>query len=264
MRELDIPDEPMQGLVEVGHDREFRGVWIATVYNINWPSAQGLDVAAAQAELLDIIETVEAINLNAIVFQIRPESDAVYASQLEPWSRFLSGTQGGDPGWDPLEFLLAEAHARNIEVHGWINPYRAAASAAAALAQPHIALQEPQHAHSYNGALWMDPGAVEVREHVVDVLLDWWSQQNPDRYIFAGNYLSKLGTAPEWSLDEMLLQVELPRKRRFHVHGCRGWSAKRVAAKRQPTRGSAGARAGGGGPGLGFARHGGGTGYGPA
>ncbi|HLT38025.1 MAG TPA: family 10 glycosylhydrolase, partial [Enhygromyxa sp.] len=339
--DLDVP--PEHELVEVGHDREFRGVWVATVYNINWPSAQGLEVGAAQAELLDIVETVEAINLNAIVFQIRPESDAVYGSELEPWSRFLTGSQGGDPGWDPLAFLLDEAHARNIEVHAWINPYRAAASAAAALAQPHVALQYPQHAHVYGTALWMDPGAVEVREHVVDVivdtvdrypldgihiddyfypypdgsefpddltwtaylqdgglleladwrrdnvnalveelhdsiyaadpdvrfgiapfgiyrpgipagivgfdqyqglyadplhwleqglvdylapqlywptsypqqdyevLLDWWSQQRPDRYIFAGNYLSKLGTEPEWSLDELLLQVELSR-----------------------------------------------------
>lgn len=81
-------------------------------------------------------------------------------------------TQGQDPGWDPLGFLCAEAHARNIEVHAWLNPYRAAASAGAALAAPHIALQAPEHAHVYNGGLWMDPGALEVREHNVDVALD--------------------------------------------------------------------------------------------
>ncbi|KIG14476.1 putative glycoside hydrolase [Enhygromyxa salina] len=339
----DLPDRPMPELVDVDHEREFRAVWVATVYNINWPSNSGLDIGAAQAELIDIVETCEAINLNAIVFQVRPESDALYASQLEPWSRYLTGAQGGDPGWDPLSFLIEQAHARNIEVHGWINPYRAAASAAASLAQPHIALQQPAHAHVYNGGLWMDPGAIPVREHVVDVvidivdrydidgihlddyfypypdgspypddltwnqylqdggmlaladwrrdnvndlveelhdsiyaadpdvrfgiapfgiyrpgipegivgfdqyaqlyadpllwfqqgwvdylapqlywpttyaqqdyevLLDWWTQQNPSRYVFAGNYLSKLGTDADWTLDEMLLQVELSR-----------------------------------------------------
>src|SRR5690606_35764722 len=79
--EPDIPAPPMQELVDVGHEREFRGVWVATVYNINWPSSSGLSVDAAQSELLDIIETCEAINLSAIVFQIRPECDALYSSQ---------------------------------------------------------------------------------------------------------------------------------------------------------------------------------------
>ncbi|MCA9685809.1 MAG: family 10 glycosylhydrolase, partial [Myxococcales bacterium] len=161
-----------QELTEVSHPREFRGVWVATVYNINWPSNAGLSQAAAEAELIEIVDAAAAINLNAVVFQIRPESDALYPSDLEPWSRYLTGTQGGDPGWDPLAFLITEAHARNLEVHGWINPYRAAAGAGSTLAEPHIALQLPQHAHVYGSALWMDPGAVEVREHVVDVVAD--------------------------------------------------------------------------------------------
>lgn len=182
--EPDIPAPPMQELVDVGHEREFRGVWVATVYNINWPSSSGLSVDAAQAELLDIIETCEAINLNAIVFQIRPECDALYSSQLEPWSRYLTGSQGGDPGFDPLTYLIEEAHARNLEVHGWINPYRAAASAASTLAAPHIGLQYPEHTHVYNNARWMDPGAGVIREHVVDVVLDV-----VDRYDIDGIHL---------------------------------------------------------------------------
>lgn len=176
--------EPPPELVEVGHAREFRGVWVTTVWNINWPSSQGLDQAAAEAELIEIVDTAEAINLNAIVFQIRPESDAVYASQLEPWSRFLTGTQGADPGWDPLAFLIEEAHARNLEVHGWINPYRAAVSAGSTLAEPHVALAHPEHAHVYSSYLWMDPGSVAVREHVVDVVVDV-----VDRYAIDGIHL---------------------------------------------------------------------------
>lgn len=336
---------PMQALVEVGHAREFRGVWVATVYNINWPSSAGLGQAEGEAELLAMLDQIAALHLNAIVFQVRPESDAFYDSPLEPWSRYMTGTQGQDPGWDPLAFLCEQAHARNIEVHAWLNPYRAAASAGAPLAQPHIGLQAPEHAHAYGGGLWMDPGALEVREHVVDVvldiverypidgihlddyfypypdpddgefpdaltwdeyladggmlarddwrrdnvnalveelhvaiaaadpdvrfgiapfgiyrpgmpagivgfdqyeglyadpklwleqgwvdylspqlywpttypqqdyelLLDWWTSVNPERHIFAGNYLSKLGTAPEWTLDELLSQVEISR-----------------------------------------------------
>ncbi|NVB36726.1 family 10 glycosylhydrolase [Pseudenhygromyxa sp. WMMC2535] len=161
-----------QELVDVAHAREFRGVWVTTVYNINWPSSAGLGQVAAQAELIEIVEAAAAINLNAIVFQIRPESDAVYASSLEPWSRYLTGSQGSDPGWDPLTFLIEQAHVRNLEVHGWLNPYRAAAGASSALSEPHIALQLPEHAHVYGSALWMDPGSVDVREHVVDVVAD--------------------------------------------------------------------------------------------
>lgn len=161
-----------QDLVAVDHPREFRAAWITTVYNINWPSSAGIDMATAQAELIAILDAAAAINLNAVVFQVRPESDAVYASDLEPWSRFLTGTQGIDPGWDPLTFLVDEGHARNLEVHAWFNPYRAAVGAGSTLAQPHIALQLPEHAHVYGSALWMDPGSIDVREHTVDVVVD--------------------------------------------------------------------------------------------
>ena len=165
-------EEPTPELAEVGHERELRGAWIATVYNINWPSAQGLSVAAMQNELLAYLDVAADYNLNALFVQIRPEGDALYASDLEPWGRWLTGTQGNDPGFDPLEFLLEHAHARGIEVHGWFNPYRAAANANAPLAQPHMALAHPQHAHTYGNLLWMDPGAAVVQDHLVDVVLD--------------------------------------------------------------------------------------------
>lgn len=165
-------DEPPPELAEVGHERELRGAWIATVYNINFPSAQGLPVAAMQDELLAFLDVAVDHNLNVLIVQIRPEGDALYASDLEPWSRYLTGTQGADPGFDPLEFLIEEAHERGVEIHGWFNPYRAAANASAPLVSPHAALTFPQHAHTYGTALWMDPGADPVMEHVVDVVLD--------------------------------------------------------------------------------------------
>ncbi len=166
------PDALPDGLAVVGHAREFRGVWVATVSNIDWPSRRGGSVAEQQAELRAIVDACADAHLNAIVFQVRPEGDALYASTLEPWSRYLTGTQGADPGWDPLAFLVDEAHAHNIEVHAWLNPYRARASQGSSLASSHMAVRLAEHAHDYSNVTWMDPGAEAVRDHTVAVIAD--------------------------------------------------------------------------------------------
>lgn len=168
----DTGDLPEQPLVDVGHDREFRGVWVATVSNINFPSQAGLTAATQQQELVDLLDVMVAHNLNAIVFQVRPESDAFYPSELEPWSRYLTGAQGGDPGFDPLAYLIEQAHPRGIEVHAWFNPYRAKVSLASTIVPPHIALDAPQYAYEYGNLLWMDPGAEVVQDRTIDVILD--------------------------------------------------------------------------------------------
>ncbi len=107
--------------------REFRAAWVATVTNIDWPSRPDLDTWTQQAELLAILNRAVALHLNAIIFQIRPGTDALYVSRLEPWSEYLTGRQGRapEPAWDPLAFAVAEAHRRGIELHAWFNPYRA-------------------------------------------------------------------------------------------------------------------------------------------
>src|SRR5256714_14952918 len=107
--------------------REFRGVWVATVANIDWPSRKGLPVARQKAELVAILDRAARLNLNAVIFQVRPMADALYASELEPWSEYLTGTLGKapDPPYDPLEFAVREAHARGLELHAWFNPFRA-------------------------------------------------------------------------------------------------------------------------------------------
>src|SRR6476660_2146853 len=105
--------------------REFRGVWVATVANIDWPSKPGLPAAKQKEELLAILDTAVKLHLNAVVFQVRPMADALYESKLEPWSEFLTGTMGKSPGYDPLAFAVQEAHARGLELHAWFNPYRA-------------------------------------------------------------------------------------------------------------------------------------------
>ncbi|SOD04096.1 Glycosyl hydrolase-like 10 [bacterium JGI 053] len=107
--------------------RELRGVWVATVANIDWPSRPGLPADSARAELVAIFDRAEALHLNLVVFQVRPHGDALYRSALEPWSEYLTGAQGRAPDvdWDPLEFAVAEAHRRGMELHAWFNPYRA-------------------------------------------------------------------------------------------------------------------------------------------
>ncbi len=163
---------PAPELVTVGHTREFRAVWVATVFNINFPSAKGLSAAAQQDELRALLDVAQGTGLNAVVFQVRPECDALYASPLEPWSRYLTGTQGEDPGYDPLAVLVEEAHARGIEVHAWLNPYRANADKAAPLAPNHVAKVLPQYAYAYDKYTWMDPGAEEVQSHLLAVIGD--------------------------------------------------------------------------------------------
>jgi uncharacterized lipoprotein YddW (UPF0748 family) len=163
---------PTQDLVPVGHTRELRAVWVASVGNINFPSEQGLGVAEQQDELRATFDAVAAAGLNTVILQVRPESDALYASAIEPWSRYITGTQGEDPGYDPLEFAVAEAHLRGLELHGWFNPYRAAASAGSAVAADHISKKFPEYAYKYGNFLWMDPGAEVVQDQLVDVITD--------------------------------------------------------------------------------------------
>ncbi len=163
---------PEQPTTAVSHEREFRAAWIATVSNINYPSSQSLSVEASQAELRALIDVAAAHRLNALIFQVRPESDALYGSELEPWSRFLTGSQGEDPGFDPLAYLIEQAHPIGIEVHAWVNPYRAKSSLSSSLAPGHIALDEAGYAYEYGNLLWMDPGAEPVQERTIDVVLD--------------------------------------------------------------------------------------------
>lgn len=153
--------------------REFRGLWVATVANIDWPSRTGLTTAAQQAELIGILDLARATGLNAVVLQVRAAGDAMFPSSLEPWSRSLSGTQGTDPGWDPLSFAVTEAHARGIELHAWFNPFRAAnLSDSARLAPLHFAKRRPDIARAYCTQMWFDPGEEVVHDQAISVIKD--------------------------------------------------------------------------------------------
>jgi uncharacterized lipoprotein YddW (UPF0748 family) len=154
--------------------REFRGVWVATVNNIDWPSRRDLTTDEQQRELVAILDRAAAIKLNAIVFQVRPEADALYASTLEPWSRYLTGRQGRAPAppWDPLAFAVREAHKRGLELHAWFNPYRLAFQRDSAASRTHVSRRRPDLVRPYGRFLWLDPGLAESRRMMTRVVLD--------------------------------------------------------------------------------------------
>jgi uncharacterized lipoprotein YddW (UPF0748 family) len=153
--------------------REMRGLWVATVANIDWPSRTTLTADQQRAELDDILDRAKSAGFNAVILQVRSASDATYASSLEPWAALLSGTQGTNPGYDPLAYAVAQAHARGLELHAWINPFRAgSASDSAKLAPTHVFRTRRDLVRVYGGALWLDPGEQDVQDQVIRVVRD--------------------------------------------------------------------------------------------
>jgi uncharacterized lipoprotein YddW (UPF0748 family) len=156
--------------------REFRGAWIATVGNINWPSKPGLPTDQQQAELRAILDNAVDLKLNAILFQVRPACDAVYKSDLEPWSEYITGTMGRapEPFYDPLAYAVEQAHARGLELQAWFNPYRAGIlpHKMGGVAAKHISKTRPGVVKHYGNNLWLDPGEEAVKEHTIRVILD--------------------------------------------------------------------------------------------
>jgi uncharacterized lipoprotein YddW (UPF0748 family) len=155
--------------------REFRGVWVATVGNIDWPSRPGLSTWEQQSELITLLNRAVEMHLNAVVFQIRPQTDALYDSRLEPWSPFITGEMGRppEPYYDPLAFAVREAHARGLELHAWFNPYRALyAGPLRDVAPSHVSQKEPGIVRSYGKYEWLDPGDPAVLRHSIAVITD--------------------------------------------------------------------------------------------
>ena len=154
--------------------REFRGLWVTTVRNMDWPSSSTLSVEQQKQELVALLDRAAELRMNAIVFQVRPEGDALYNSPYEPWSRFLTGRQGRkpDPLWDPLEFAVIEAHRRGMELHAWFNPYRAADNRNVPTDESHVTKRRPDLVVPYAQFLWMDPGLPEVRRRTIRTVVD--------------------------------------------------------------------------------------------
>jgi uncharacterized lipoprotein YddW (UPF0748 family) len=162
-------------LVPPGTLREFRGVWVATVGNIDWPSKPGLTTAQQKRELIEILDHTAQLKLNAVLLQVRPACDALYASPIEPWSEYLTGTMGKapQPFYDPLAFAVEEAHRRGLELHAWFNPYRALHfTSKSQIAPNHVSKTHPDLVRKYGNYLWLDPGEPGVRDYTLSVVMD--------------------------------------------------------------------------------------------
>lgn len=158
-------------------DREFRAAWVATVTNIDWPSKPGLPADVQKAEAIAMLDRLAELNMNAVVLQVRPHCDALYGSDLEPWSAYLTGKEGAppEPLYDPLAFWVEESHRRGLELHAWFNPYRAAhPGRPGPAAESSILNQRPELAVTLGsrGYRWLDPSLPDVQEHSLRVVLD--------------------------------------------------------------------------------------------
>ncbi|WP_394867462.1 family 10 glycosylhydrolase [Paraclostridium bifermentans] len=162
---------------------EMSAAWVSTVYNLDWPSSNSKNNPQMQKqELINMLDKLKETGINTIVLQVRPKADALYNSSINPWSDVLTGTAGKDPGYDPLQFAIEEAHKRNMEIHAWFNPYRVTTSGTDfnKLAVNSPARLHPEWVISYNNKLYYDPGLPEVRKHVVDTVTEVVRNYNID------------------------------------------------------------------------------------
>ena len=158
--------------------REFRGAWIQAV-NGQWI---GQSTQQMQATLIQQLDALQRMGTNVIIFQVRPECDALYPSNIEPWSRFLTGQQGKAPNpyWDPLQWMVEQCHVRGMELHAWINPYRAKTKTTNVVSTTHITQTHPGRVFSYDGQLLLDPGMQENRDYICSVVADIVKRYNVD------------------------------------------------------------------------------------
>ena len=210
---LDVPPLP----------RAFRGLWVATVANLDWPSRPGLSTAEQQQELLAILDLAQRLRMNAVLLQVRPTADAIYPTALAPWSDYLTGEMGKppEPYWDPLAFAVEEAHARGLELHAWFHSFRArSALAERPAAEAHVMRARLDLVRRYGRLLWLDPGEVKAQDLAVAavldvVLLDWWlAQDTLGRHVWPGLTPNRIAAKDhDWQADEVLEQVRRTRAR---------------------------------------------------
>lgn len=160
--------------------REFRAAWVATVYNIDWPTSSGLSASSQQAQARAILDKLVSLKMNAVILQVRPNADALYRSDIEPWSHWLTGTMGKSPGYDPLQYWIEQGHARGIEVHAWFNPFRALSNTSHSCSSSHISKTKSHITKRYGSMLWCDPSHPETRSHALRVILDVVSRYDID------------------------------------------------------------------------------------
>ncbi len=201
---------PIFNLVQA---QEFRGAWVATVANLDWPTSRTASVADQKADLIGLLNQLKAAGTNAVLFQVRTEGDALYDSEIEPWSYYLTGVEGQAPNpyWDPLAFAVEEAHKRGMELHAWLNPYRAdRVPGLFTRASNHITVTNPEWiitATSASSSIKiMNPGIPEVRDRITAVVMDIVRRYDIDGIHFDDYFYpyppNDMGfNTPRWDLD---------------------------------------------------------------
>ena len=166
-------------------DRELRAVWLTSVYNIDWPHSTNVSPANQQNRLRDILNRLQETNVNAVLFQVRPQADALYESAYEPWSQWITGTRGQVPAYDPLALVIEEAHKRGIEVHAWLNPYRFEINAGQYAGLPGDYSQtHPELIFTHNNRTYFDPGNPGTTQLLKEIIADLVSNYNLDGVVF--------------------------------------------------------------------------------
>ena len=196
---------------------EMRAAWISTVYNLDWPSESSKgNVTNQKKEFIDILEKLKSIGINTVVVQVRPKGDALYKSSINPWSDVLTGTQGKNPGYDPLKFMINEAHKRGMEFHAWFNPYRVTTSGTNlnSLAGNHPARQNPDWIITYNRAMYYNPENANVKQHIVDTVKEVVSNYDVDGIHFDDYFYPEKYPLPEGEDKD----GEVANLRREHVN----------------------------------------------
>ena len=154
--------------------KEFRGTWISSVYNLDWPSSKGLGIDQQKEEYLILLDQLQSAGINAVMVQVKPAADALYPSKYAPWSEYLTGVQGKSPGYDPLAFMIEETHKRGMEFHAWFNPFRVTTNTDKTdkLAFNNPAKLHPEWLLAYDGKLFLNPGLPEVRTYVKNTVIE--------------------------------------------------------------------------------------------
>lgn len=181
-----------------GPSQDMRAVWIATVYNIDFPKTKS-NVPAQKAEFIKILDQLQDIGINTVVVQVRPKGDALYKSTINPWSDVLTGIQGKDPGYDPMTFMIEEAHKRGMEFHAWLNPYRVTTSGTdiTLLSKNHPARLHPDWIISHNNALYYNPELLEVKNHITATVKEIITNYNVDGIHFDDYFYPSKYPLPE-------------------------------------------------------------------
>ncbi|AZK47045.1 family 10 glycosylhydrolase [Paenibacillus lentus] len=168
-------EQPSKQLPSSGENtQELRGVWISTVFNLDWPTKASYGkVNQQKEEYIKLLDEMQDMGLNAVFVQVRPTADAIYPSKLVPWSIYLTGTAGKDPGYDPLAFMIEETHRRGMEFHAWFNPFRASVNTdLSKLPNNHVVHQHPDWIVKFADKLYINPGIPEARQHIINAIME--------------------------------------------------------------------------------------------